>query len=381
MRSLLATLLAVTVFAQAGLAHAVEGATGAFDGVCAWSANPELEALGKLLDDANCLTPAAPAFDSRVEVVSRSTPVFRGPRDIGQAGLVHHESVVVLYADPFGERIAPLTFLVEQYQTLKESMAAYEAWTAGIGEKVGRFHADYMTVGPKWAKDADAALWAAIVQMNLSAPALGPNLVLLPEQLIAAPGQIADGAALVRQGIASGHYDLAAKGVAQVSGGVGTIASAGALIVGLAPKAAPPRSAITLFGKGGVPVVKTLPPGPFRFTQTTASPHFSKGSPFDGQTVFQVAESLRNGTLKPADVPVQVIHRDGTNLIVNTRSSVALRQAKIPESQWRIVDKTGDLAAETDLTRRLSDNKLSNQGTDTLRVTTHPAGRNASAYQ
>lgn len=60
---------------------------------------------------------------------------------------------------------------------------------------------------------------------------------------------------------------------------------------------------------------------------------------------------------------------DGTTLIVNTRSSLALMQAGIPTAQWALVDMTGDAATEALMTQRLLSNGLSTVGTGVLRIT------------
>lgn len=108
-----------------------------------------------------------------------------------------------------------------------------------------------------------------------------------------------------------------------------------------------------------------------RFTQTTASPWFSAEGKFAGQTISDVAAQLRTGTLRAADVPVTVV---GNGLIVNTRSSLALFQAGIPQSQWTLVRGTAQEAA--DIAARLSRNGLGPTGTDVLRIT--GSGGNAS---
>jgi filamentous hemagglutinin len=71
------------------------------------------------------------------------------------------------------------------------------------------------------------------------------------------------------------------------------------------------------------------------FAQKTFSETFSADGTFAGQTVSDVATSLRAGELTPADVPVQYIVRDGDTLILNTRSEQALEQAGIPRSHTK----------------------------------------------
>jgi RHS repeat-associated protein len=116
----------------------------------------------------------------------------------------------------------------------------------------------------------------------------------------------------------------------------------------------------------------------FAFSQTTASPWFHADGSFAGQTISDVADQLRSGALSTADVPVRVVTIDGNTLIVNTRSSLALYQAGIPESSWNIIDLSGDPQVVNDISKRLANNELTTSGTPTLRIT--GLGQNASTY-
>jgi len=118
--------------------------------------------------------------------------------------------------------------------------------------------------------------------------------------------------------------------------------------------------------------------GPLRFTQTTASPWFSEEGFFAGRRISDVADDLAAGVLSPADVPVEIVVKDGNRLVVNTRSSLALRQAGIPEGQWKIVDVTEDAVARARIAARLSNNGLDSQGADVIRIT--GSGGEASTY-
>ncbi|WP_220025069.1 hypothetical protein, partial [Paraburkholderia caballeronis] len=114
------------------------------------------------------------------------------------------------------------------------------------------------------------------------------------------------------------------------------------------------------------------------FSQTTASPWFSAEGSFAGSTISDVAAQLRAGTLSPSDLPIQTINMGGDTLIINTRSSLALTQAGIPQSQWSIVDMTGDAATEAAIAARLGNNGLTSSGTSTLRIT--GSGQSTSTY-
>lgn len=118
--------------------------------------------------------------------------------------------------------------------------------------------------------------------------------------------------------------------------------------------------------------------GALRFTQTTASPMFSAEGAFAGRSINQVAGALRSGAMNAAEVPVEFIERGGARLIVNTRSSLALRQAGIPESGWTLINRTGVPEVEANITGRLLRNGLGNEGTEVLRIT--GSGPNASTY-
>ena len=103
------------------------------------------------------------------------------------------------------------------------------------------------------------------------------------------------------------------------------------------------------------------------FAQKTFSEAFGKGGQLAGQTIDDVAGALRAGKFTPTDVPIDYIIRDGNTLILNTRSSQALMRAGIPRSQWNAVNRTGQGLFENNLTRQLSNNRLTSQGIPTVR--------------
>lgn len=102
-------------------------------------------------------------------------------------------------------------------------------------------------------------------------------------------------------------------------------------------------------------VAKGLPEGA-QYAQKTFNPMFSKGGTFAGQSVDDVAAALRSGSMKPSDVPIDYIIRDGRPLILNTRSSQALEAAGVPRSQWNAVNRTGQDFYEGQLSGQLSRN-------------------------
>ncbi|MGE0791088.1 MAG: DUF4150 domain-containing protein [Sandaracinaceae bacterium] len=119
----------------------------------------------------------------------------------------------------------------------------------------------------------------------------------------------------------------------------------------------------------GEPPGRLLGPGEQpRFTQTTASPTFQNG-PFAGRTIGDVAAGLRNGTISPSQLPLDVVVRNGQPLSLNTRSLLALQRAGIDPSRYVIRNVTGNQFFERLLTERLGRNGLTALGTRTLRIT------------
>jgi filamentous hemagglutinin len=125
------------------------------------------------------------------------------------------------------------------------------------------------------------------------------------------------------------------------------------------------------------------------FAQSTirASESFSKDgianySQLAGRSINSVddlAAALQSGAIKPSQLPVDyVVTTDGTKLILNTRTSVALDRAGVPKSDWYGTNKTGvsipgmpgktfdDMAAD-----QLKNNKRPSTGTPTM-----PKGKN-----
>jgi RHS repeat-associated protein len=102
------------------------------------------------------------------------------------------------------------------------------------------------------------------------------------------------------------------------------------------------------------------------WSQKTFSNTFSSGGRFAGQTIDNVSGALRNGALSPADLPIDVVVRNGQTFILNTRSSVALTRAGIPRNEWNTMNRTGMSLYENLLSGQLRRNGLPN-GTGTIR--------------
>lgn len=93
-----------------------------------------------------------------------------------------------------------------------------------------------------------------------------------------------------------------------------------------------------------------------QFAQKTYGAMFSKGGTFAGKSVDEVAAALRSGAMKPSEVPVDFIVRDGRTIILNTRCAQALDAAGVARSEWHAVNRTGSAAYEGRLTDLLSRN-------------------------
>ncbi|NLD47061.1 MAG: hypothetical protein GX660_07660 [Clostridiaceae bacterium] len=158
----------------------------------------------------------------------------------------------------------------------------------------------------------------------------------------------------------------------RIAGGTAEIINAGLVTYGMAKSAGSISKRITGgLAKGTGNVLDNA-----NFAQKTYGSTFSKdgikiysdlaGKPIN--TVDDLANALKNGTIKPQDVPIDYIVRDGNTLILNTRSSQALTQAGIPRSQWNAVNQTGNQLFEDMLTGQLSRNGLTSAGTPTVRI-------------
>ena len=62
------------------------------------------------------------------------------------------------------------------------------------------------------------------------------------------------------------------------------------------------------------------------------------------KTVDDLTQALKNGLIKPSQLPIDYVVIDGQKVIANTRTTTALTNAGIPKSQWNGVNKTGQTA-------------------------------------
>jgi hypothetical protein len=113
-----------------------------------------------------------------------------------------------------------------------------------------------------------------------------------------------------------------------------------------------------------------------KFAQISYSNNFSKEgsrmySQFAGKpinTVDDLASALKDGSIKPSQVKVDYIIRDGNVLILNTRTSQALTKAGIPRSQWNAVNKTGEKMFEQMLDNQLYRSNLTSKGMSEVKL-------------
>ncbi len=80
------------------------------------------------------------------------------------------------------------------------------------------------------------------------------------------------------------------------------------------------------------------------------------------ETVDDLIDALRTGVVRPDQVPIDYVVIDGQRLILNTRSSTALRRAGIPQSEWYGRHKTGITAFDDVPFDELARRQLENNG-------------------
>ena len=87
----------------------------------------------------------------------------------------------------------------------------------------------------------------------------------------------------------------------------------------------------------------------------------------------------RGRAIKPSDIPVDFVDMNGTRLILNTRTSTALKNADVPQSEWYGGNKTGTTAyTKPDGTPvtfdDLASDQLSNNGLPSTGASSLPGG-------
>ena len=131
-----------------------------------------------------------------------------------------------------------------------------------------------------------------------------------------------------------------------------------------ADQAAPPH--------GSVAAVRAAEPAPTsvldnaNYAQKWYDEKFSPNGPYTGRTIDDLVKDRNLEVIKPSDLTVHYIVRDGHTLIQNTRTAQVLERAGIPRSQWNAVNKTGDAKHELDVSRQLDKNGLTSEGVPTV---------------
>ncbi|NJK31963.1 MAG: RHS repeat-associated core domain-containing protein [Deltaproteobacteria bacterium] len=97
------------------------------------------------------------------------------------------------------------------------------------------------------------------------------------------------------------------------------------------------------------------------FGQANVGKKFANG-PFAGRTIGEVADGLRNGTISPDQLPLDVIIHSGQTITLNNRSLTALRRAGVEPTIIR--DRTGIPEFEQQLIDQLRGSKPS----DVIRI-------------
>ena len=94
------------------------------------------------------------------------------------------------------------------------------------------------------------------------------------------------------------------------------------------------------------------------FAQTTYGNLFNSNGSLANWTHDELVDALKKGTVKPSDVEIDYIVRDGKRFILNTRTSMALEEAGISKNQWNVRNRTNQAGFETRLTNQLLNNGL-----------------------
>jgi hypothetical protein len=118
-----------------------------------------------------------------------------------------------------------------------------------------------------------------------------------------------------------------------------------------------------------------------RFSQEAASPFFSteERALFPGETIGSLADKIRTQHIPVSEVPIHIVVRGDTALIFDTRSSLARMRAGVPQESWTFINSTGDAFFESEMTKRLLNNGLGEDGVEFIRIT--GLGENASNLQ
>jgi hypothetical protein len=104
------------------------------------------------------------------------------------------------------------------------------------------------------------------------------------------------------------------------------------------------------------------------FGQKSISAYFSDLGSFKGKSISEVVQGLRNGTISPESLPIEIIVRNGQKITLNNRSLLALRRAGV--NPKIIIDRTGIEKYELWLNNHLKGNLPS----DVIKIRGGPPG-------
>ena len=79
-------------------------------------------------------------------------------------------------------------------------------------------------------------------------------------------------------------------------------------------------------------------------------------------TINELSDALRSGTVQASRIPVNIIVRNENTLILNTRTVQALERGGIPRSLFNVIDRTGDEFFEKALDVQLKRSNLTSEG-------------------
>jgi hypothetical protein len=105
----------------------------------------------------------------------------------------------------------------------------------------------------------------------------------------------------------------------------------------------------------------------YNYAQETinVAEEFKKTSLYPNMTVDELAEALKLGKMKPEQVPLNYVVRDGIRVVENTKTVVAYERSGISPEKW------GWQLADSDsiirLDKNLANNKLPPTGIDHIR--------------
>jgi len=139
---------------------------------------------------------------------------------------------------------------------------------------------------------------------------------------------------------------------------------------------------VALIGEGGLQISRAVSPAvsargiraDAKFAQKNYGEQFSKtgqeiysklvGSEIN--TIDDLAAAIKSGAVKADDIPVEFITKGKNQIIVNTRTSEALKRADVDRSAWNAVDRTDDAVTMSRVNKNLRESGLDDSGATTV---------------